>query len=101
MSKQKNDKRKPLGFVSAVPEFIGVMVGISMVAGKWIERHVRNLLGEKTGKPKQAAKTPVQIDAEKRIAAIEEKITAKKRVKTKKKVQKKKKTAKKPRKNGE
>ena len=95
MSTQKNDTRKSMGVVSAIPEFIGVMAGITMLSGKWIERHVRSLLGEKPSKPKQAVKTPVQIDAEKRIAAIEQKMTGKKRVKMKKKSVKKKKTVKK------
>jgi len=49
MSAQKNDTRKSMGVVSAIPEFIGVMAGISVVAGKWIENQVRNVLGEKTG----------------------------------------------------
>ena len=95
MSARKNDNQKSLVIVSAIPELIGVMVGLSVVAGKWIERHVRNLLEEKPRQPKQTAKTPVQIDAEKRIAAIEEKITVHKQVKTKKKSAKKKKTVKK------
>jgi len=81
MSKQKNDKRKPMWFVSAIPEFIGVMAGISVVAGKWIERHVKGLLGEKPDKPKHGPKTSVQIDAEKRIAAIEQEMTGKKQSK--------------------
>lgn len=98
MSARKNDKQKSLGIIGAIPEFIGVLVGISMIAGRWIERHIRNLLSEKLKQPKQAAKTPVQIDAEKRIAAIEEKMTGHKRVKTKKKSAKKKKTVKKAKK---
>jgi len=52
---------------------------------------------KKPGQPKQKAKTPVQIDAEKRIAAIEQKMMGKKRVKTKKKSAKKKKQSKKQR----
>jgi len=98
MSARKNDKQKSLGIVGAIPEFIGVMVGISMVAGKWIERHVRKLLSEKPRQPKQTAKTPVQIDAEKRIAAIEQKLTGQKHKKAKKKSVKKKKTVKKAKK---
>ncbi|MFC1675461.1 hypothetical protein ACFL3G_00185 [Planctomycetota bacterium] len=95
MATGKNDDRKPLRFIAAIPEFIGVMAGISVMAGRWVDCHVRGLLGEKPSKPKQAVKTPVQIDAEKRIAAIEQEIAGKKRVKTKKKAKKKKKTVKK------
>ncbi len=95
MSSQKNDNRKPLDFVSAISEFIGVMAGMSVLTGKWIGDQVGSVFGEKTSQPKQAAKTPVQIDSERRIAAIEEKITGQKQVKTKKKAVKKKKTVKK------
>ena len=51
MSTQKNDTRKSMVVVNAIPEFIGVIAGISVVAGKWIGRHVRGLLGEKPKKP--------------------------------------------------
>ena len=98
MSTEKNDTRKSMGVVSAIPEFIGVMAGITVLSGKWIENHVRGLLGEKPRPQKPVVKTPVQIDAEKRIAAIEEKMTGKKRVKAKKKSAKKKKTVKKAKK---
>jgi hypothetical protein len=76
MSIQKNDKQRPLGIIGAIPEFIGVMTGITVVAGKWIERQVRNLLGGKPVQPKQEAKSPVQLEAEKRIAAIKEKMAS-------------------------
>jgi len=82
MPTRKNDKQKSLGVVGVIPEFIGTLAGITMVAGKWIEHHVRNLLGEKPHRPKQAAKTPVQIEAEKRITAIEAKINEQRQVKS-------------------
>ncbi len=94
MSARKKNKKKPLGILSAIPEFIGVMAGISMVAGRWIGLHVKNLLQEKLRQPKQAARKPVQVEPEKKIAAVENK-TTQKRVKTKKKRTKKKKSAKK------
>ncbi len=78
MSIRKNDKQRPLGIIGAIPEFIGVMAGISMVAGKWIKRHVRYLLGEKPKQPEQEAKRPVQLEAEMRIAAIKKKIASQK-----------------------
>jgi len=105
----KNGKKRLLGLVEAIPEFIGTVAGISVVGGKWVEHNVRNLLGEKPRLPKQAAKSPFQLEAKKRITAIEEKITkqaaarmktarksASLGVKTKKKAVKKKKTVKKP-----
>ncbi len=82
MSAQKKDKKKPLGILGAIPEFIGVMAGISMVASRWIRLHIKNLLQEK--------KKPVHVEPEKKIAAVEDK-TTRKRVKTKKKRTKKKK----------
>lgn len=75
MSARKNGKKRPLGLVGAIPEFIGAIAGISVVAGKWVEHNVRNLLGEKPRQPKQTVKTPVRLEAKKRITAIEEKIT--------------------------
>jgi hypothetical protein len=83
MSIRKNDKQRPLGIVGAIPEFIGVMAGISMVTGKWIGRNVRNLLGGKPIQPKQEAKRPVQLEAEMRIAAIKEKMANQKQAKAK------------------
>lgn len=83
MSIRKNDKQRPLGIVRAIPEFIGVMAGISMLAGKWIKLHVRDFLGEKPRQPKQAAKRPVQLEAEKRIDAIEKKMASPEQAKAK------------------
>jgi hypothetical protein len=81
MSIRKNDKQKPLGIVGAIPEFIGVMAGISMVTGKWIGRNVRSLLGGKPIQPKQVAKRPVQLEAEMRIDAIRKKMASQKQAK--------------------
>ena len=83
MSIRKNDKQRPLGIVGAIPEFIGVMAGISMIACKWIEHHVRDLLGEKPRQPKQVAKGPVQLEAEKRIDAIKKQMASQKQAKAK------------------
>ena len=83
MSIRKNDKQRPLGIVGAIPEFIGVMAGISMVAVKWSERHVRSLLGGKPIQPKQVVKGPVQLEAEKRIDAIKKKMASQKQAKAK------------------
>ena len=106
MSIRKNDKQRPLGIIGAIPEFIGVMAGVSMVTGKWIERHVRNLLEGKSIQPKQEAMSSVQLEAEMRIAAIKKKMASRKQAIAKvakkpalpipaKTVQTKKKTAKK------
>ncbi len=110
MSIRKNDKKRPLGIVGAIPEFIGVMAGISMVAGKWIERNVRYLLGGKPKQPKQEPKRPDQLEAEMRIDAIKNKMASQKQAKATvpkkptpptpvKTVKTKKKTAKKTKKN--
>lgn len=83
MAINKNDKQRPLGIVGAIPEFIGVMAGISMVTGKWIGRNVRSLLGGKPVQSKQEAKRPVQLEADMRIAAIKKKMASEKQAKAK------------------
>lgn len=85
MSTRKNKKQKPFGIVGAIPEFFGAMAGTTIVTGRYIKHQVRNLLGEKPRRPKKAAKTNIQLEAEKRIAAIEEKMSEQKQVKAVKK----------------
>ena len=81
MSIQKNDTKRPLGIIGAIPEFIGVMTGISVVAGKWIECQVRHLLGKKPLQPEQEVRSPVQLEAEMRIAAIKKQMASQKQAK--------------------
>ena len=81
MSIRKNDKQRPLGIVGVIPEFIGVMAGVSMVTGKWIGRNVRSLLGGKPIQPKQEAKRPIQLEADLRIAAIKKKMESQRQAK--------------------
>lgn len=88
-----NGNQKALGVAAVVPEFFGAMAGISMVAGKWLKHQLLVLLGEAPQPPKPSAKTSIQVEAEKRIAAIEAGMSAQPRAK--KKSVKKKKTVKK------
>jgi len=93
MSALNNGNQDSLGIAAVIPEFLGTMAGVSVVAAKWIKHQLLVLLGEESQQAKRSVKTPIQVEAERRIAAIEAGLSGQPRVK--KKSVKKKKTAKK------